>query len=266
MHRRVSQCLAELGGQTDLDWVSDLANCDIDEYIKGKKTDFAGIGPGSLEKFQRRAVLLTEDQSTPVLTGEVTFPDASTELFFDIEVDPFHDFCYLHGFVVRQNQDSSAEQYISFFADTLNENEEEQIFRQAFDFIQENQPCAIYYYSKYERTIWRKLQEKYPGVCTAEEVEAIFDPSSAIDLYYDVVLSKTEWPTNNYSLKTLASYLGFAWRDTEPSGAASIEWYHRFIDTNDLEVKTRILEYNEDDCRATRVLLDGIHTLIRDNT
>jgi predicted RecB family nuclease len=59
----------------------------------------------------------------------------------------------------------------------------------------------------------------------------------------------------------LAKYLGFIWRDTHPSGAASIEWFHRWVESGDLAIKQRILDYNEDDCRATRVLLDGIRRL-----
>ena len=48
---------------------------------------------------------------------------------------------------------------------------------------------------------------------------------------------------------------------TRPSGAASIEWFDRWVKTGDDKVRSRILEYNEDDCRATRVLLDGIRAL-----
>ena len=103
-------------------------------------------------------------------------------------------------------------------------------------------------------------KKKYPQVCEADEIEELFDPrrSPTIDLYFDVVLRATEWPTRDYSIKTLAKYLGFSWRDTTPSGAASIEWYDRWVNTRDHAVKDRILVYNEDDCVATRVLLDGI--------
>ena len=121
-------------------------------------------------------------------------------------------------------------------------------------------PCAIYYYSKYERTIYRKLQEKYPDVCSADEIERLFDPAHAIDLYNDVVKKATEWPTWDYSIKTLAKYLGFAWRDTHPSGAASIEWFDRWMKTG-VRPYAAHLDYNEDDCRATRVLLDGVRSL-----
>ena len=134
-------------------------------------------------------------------------------------------------------------------------------FAGAVSWLRERTNAAVYYYSKYERTMYRKLCARHPGVCSAEEIEALFQPPRAIDLYYDVVYRATEWPTSDHSIKTLAKYLGFAWRDTDPSGAASIEWYHRWIETSDPAIRQRILDYNEDDCRATAVLLDGIRAL-----
>ena len=101
---------------------------------------------------------------------------------------------------------------------------------------------------------------KYPDVCSADDIEDLFDPNHAVDLYFDVVKKITEWPTRDYSIKTLARFLGFKWRDTDPSGAASIEWFDRWVRTQDPKIKQRILEYNEDDCVATRVVLDGIRT------
>ena len=42
--------------------------------------------------------------------------------------------------------------------------------------MRNKRPCAIYYYSKYERTLYRKLQAKYPDVCSANDIEELFDP------------------------------------------------------------------------------------------
>ena len=143
----------------------------------------------------------------------------------------------------------------------LSEEAEAKSFSDAWQYIQSKQPCAIYYYSKYERTIYRKLQAKYPHVCSPEDIENLFNPVTAIDLYFDVVKKKTEWPTNDQSIKTLAKFLGFGWRDTHPSGAASIQWFDEWVKLSDPKMKQRILDYNEDDCRATRWLLDGIRSL-----
>ena len=65
----------------------------------------------------------------------------------------------------------------------------------------------------------------------------------------------------SHSIKTLAKYLGFKWHDQNPSGAASIEWYDQCIKTRNPDIKQRILDYNEDDCKATRVLADGVRAM-----
>jgi predicted RecB family nuclease len=244
-----------------IDSVSDFATFDLEMFKRKNKTIFPGIGINSLQKFQERAILLSKKDSQPYLKEQVTLPYAPTELFFDIETDPLRDICYLHGFLERRNRDTNTERYVSFFSDQPNEKEEKQAFSAAWEFIQRSMPCIIYYYSPYEKTQWKKLQEKYPEVMSEDDIERMFNSDYAIDLYYDVVKKKTEWPTNDYSIKTLASYLGFRWRDTSPSGAESIEWYHRWVETGDENIKKRILQYNEDDCIATRVLLEGICSL-----
>lgn len=241
--------------------VAELAVIDPQAFTHGKKTNFAGIGPDTLIKLQERAKLLSTPNAKPYLKAPVTLPSHELELFFDIEVDPMRDFCYLHGFIERHGRDNSTEKFYGFFTSEPTPVAESAAFAAAMDYIRQAQPCAIFYYSKYERTLYRKLQAKYPNVCSAEEIEALFEPTNAIDLYFDVVKRYTEWPTNDFSIKTLAKYLGFQWRDSHPSGAASIQWFDVWVRTGAPETKQRILDYNEDDCRATRVLLDGVRNL-----
>jgi predicted RecB family nuclease len=274
-----SFCLAQLKGMDDLSLipelgrsrrdamlshfkdVGDLANCDLSDFIKGKKTVIPSIGAGTLKKFQERSILLIQPESGPYLKKEINLPQSETELFFDVETDPMRDICYLHGFVERHDRDLGSEKYVAFFSNQPTPEDEQKSFKEAWNYIQKHQPCVIYYYSPYERTIWRKLQKRYPDVMSEADLEKMFSPDVAVDLYLGVVKSKTEWPTNDYSIKTLATYLGFKWRDKEPSGAASIEWYHRWAESGDVNIRQRILKYNEDDCVAMRVLLDGVQKL-----
>ncbi|MEX2628487.1 MAG: TM0106 family RecB-like putative nuclease [Tistlia sp.] len=242
--------------------IQELADADPGDFLDGKKSVFPGIGPDTLKKFRARAKLISAGKNAkPYLREPVTLPAADLELYFDIEVDPMRDICYLHGFVERRDGNNDSERFIAFLAEEPTAEAEEQAFADAWRYMQESQPCIIYYYSKYERTIYRKLREKYPSVCTEDELETLFDPQRAIDLYFDIVLKATEWPTRDFSIKTLAKFLGFYWRDTHPSGAASIEWFHRWVETSDTAIRQRILDYNEDDCRATRVLRDAIDGL-----
>jgi uncharacterized protein len=241
--------------------IAALAACDPGRFIDGEKTVFPGVGRPTFEKFHRRAALLAAPASGPILLNPVALPRAELEIFFDIEVDPIRDVCYLHGFLERRPEDDSGECYVAFFSDAPTAEGEEEAFAGAWAYLQDRREAVVYYYSNYERTVWRRLQESYPDVCTREDVESLFANGRSIDLYSDVVLWSTDWPVHDYSLKTLARYLGFKWRDPHPSGAASIEWYERWTETGDPALKQRILEYNEDDCRATRVLLDGIRAL-----
>lgn len=242
--------------------IQEFAAADLSSLTHGTKTAIPGMGLGTLQKLHARAQLIAQGvHARPYLRELVDLPEHDSEIFFDIEVDPLRDHAYLHGFIERQHQDNATEQFVGFFADQPTPVAEQEAFAKAIGYLHQHAHSKVYYYSKYERTLYRKLQAKYPDVCSAEEIEALFNPEHAIDLYFDVVLKATEWPTRDYSIKSLAKYLGFIWRDTHPSGAASIEWFHRWVESGDLDIKQRILDYNEDDCRATRVLLDGIRQL-----
>ena len=91
--------------------------------------------------------------------------------------------------------------------------------------------AVVVHYSRYERTEYRKLADKYPDVASREEIEALFAPPRAFDLYSDVVRSGSEWPTHDFSIKSLAKHCGFSWRDADPSGASSIEWFDQWAKT-----------------------------------
>jgi predicted RecB family nuclease len=272
-------CIASLTEADDLTLIPQLRRSDRDTispqiptiaafaevapeaFFKGKKTVFAGVGAERFRALQARAVMLKEASSKPYLRAPVVLRTFPLELFFDIEVDPLRGVCYLHGFVERARQDNATERFVSFFAEEPTHVAERDAFAAALDYFASRADAGIYYYSKYERTIYRKLQQKYPDICTPEDVEQLFDPARAIDLYGDVVLKATEWPTRDHSIKTLAKHLGFSWRDTHPSGAASVEWFDRWCREKNPKTRARILDYNEDACRATRVLLDGIRAL-----
>jgi hypothetical protein len=77
----------------------------------------------------------------------------------------------------------------------------------------------------------------------------------------DFLRCRTKASLSPTTSRPLAKYLGFTWRDVHPSGAASIEWFDRWGRERDPKVKQQILYYNKDDCRPTRILLDGIRKL-----
>ncbi len=236
--------------------IAELAATDPATLIsENGKSIVPGIGAEWVFRFQQRAAL-KHTNGVAYLRETVRVPRADTELFFDIETDPGRNICYLHGFLERT---AEREQYTGFFTASPTLQAERESFGEAVTYARGKMPCTIYTYSKYERTWWRTLQKRYPDVCSRTEIDELFSDANTVDLLY-AVQTATEWPTKDHTIKTLARYLGFNWRDPHPSGFASIEWYDRYV-AGDTEAKARILEYNEDDCLATRVLLDGIRRL-----
>lgn len=240
--------------------VADLAASEPARFIQGKKTAFPGIGPSSLYKFHARARLRAAGAAArPYLTSPVSFvPTVATEVYFDIEDDPMRDLVYLHGFIVREAGDNLTERYLAFWAGDATDAAERAAFADAWQFMQQHRDSLIVYYSKHERTKYRKLAEKHTGICTVADVDALFALPRSLDLYTDIVRGGSEWPTLDFGVKTLAKYLGFNWRDTDPSGASSIEWFDRWVKDRDPALRQRLLDYNEDDCRAMRVVLDAV--------
>jgi len=248
---------ALVGAFPTVEW---LASADLSRYAKSKKPPFPGISAPMLVRLQVRARLAVATNPAPFFREAVQLPTNPHEVFFDIEDDPMRGLVYLHGFVVRTHGDPSDERLVSVFAEHATEQGERDAFAAAWSFLSRHADHIVYYYSKHERTKYRALQAKYPRVCSAADVEALFSPRRSYDLYDDAV-AKSEWPTLDWSIKSLATFLGFRWRDSDPSGAASIEWFDHWVRTHDAATKQRILDYNEDDCRAMRVLLDAMRSM-----
>jgi predicted RecB family nuclease len=238
-----------------------LAQADLEQYIESERTPFPKISAKALRRFQRRAVLLLQPDAQPYLTRPVQWRHAGVELFFDIEKDPLRELCYLHGFVIREGGDSANERFEGIFATDITDEAECEAFAASLEVFRRYPDALVVHYSKYERTEYRRLAARYPRVATTEQIEALFTPPRALDLYFDVIRPGSEWPTHDFSIKSLARCSGFSWRDVDPSGAASIEWFDRWARTRDPRFRQRLLAYNEDDCRAMRVVLDRLKSL-----
>lgn len=242
--------------------VGELAQVSVDAELDADgKTGIPGVGEKTLRKLVRRAGILKAGGTKPTILEPFTLPEKPIELYFDIEADPTQDIVYLHGVVERRD---GQETFHAFVAREVSAEAEERAWREFWQYIRglPREEVAVYYYSKYERTQYRRLLQKYPEASSESEVEAFFDPAFAVDLYFDVVLPKTDWPTYNYSVKTLAMLQGFRWRDPNPSGAASIEWFNDFCRTQNPATLQRILDYNEDDCIAMRVVKDCLEQTV----
>lgn len=112
-----------------------------------------------------------------------------------------------------------------------------------------------YCYSAAEVRCMRSIVSRHagqPGIPTAEELEEFVSSDQWVDLY-TVVRSQFVWPTDDLSLKSVAKWARHTWRDPDPGGDESVVWYRQAVE-GDAAMQKRLLEYNEDDVIATKVV------------
>ncbi len=156
-------------------------------------------------------------------------------VYFDIEAD---DTPYLFGFL--HNND-----YHYFLVDD-NHSRNSQI--SAIMKYVETLKVNLYHYCEYENRILRELSRELKQQFSNEE--------NMIDIY-EIFIKNIFTPLRHYSLKSIAKWLGFKWR-IGLDGRSSIQEYRRWLNTGNKKHLEALLLYNEDDCRATRVVKEWI--------
>ena len=251
-----------LKAELNISTLEDITKLDVEDLIAQKKANkgfLRGVGENTLRTIQRRANVFKSNNG-PILMNRLNFPKKRIEVHWDIEDNPLENgFVYLHGVLERSEK---GERFIPFVAKENNEDAEKQTWKEFLEYIRslpKNDFCA-YYYSAHEKSVYKHLQVKYPDVISLDELNEFFENENTVDLY-KIILQNTEWPLSSYGLKAISGYLGFKYRDETPSGALSIQWYTEYLKDKDPEKLKRILEYNEDDCRASAKIKDALDEL-----
>ncbi|MCC0178206.1 TM0106 family RecB-like putative nuclease [Waterburya agarophytonicola K14] len=177
-------------------------------------------------------------------------PTGVFEIYFDIEAEPERKIDYLLG-VLLIDRSNNTEKFYAFVAEKP--EDEGEMWQDFLDFMALYPDAPIFHYSEYEIDTIKRLSSLYhtPQAITKELI------SRLVDLHLWVIES-TIFPVESYSLKALANWIGFYWRETTGSGDQSVCWYDRWLATGDRALLELILSYNEDDCRATRHLKDWL--------
>lgn len=205
-----------------------------------------GVRPFRFELLRDQAIALRDDRH--LIRESVSFPAAKLELYFDIESDPLRDFDYLFGVLEVEKGKAT---YHSFFAEMP--EKEGKMWRAFCDFMESRFDAPIYHYGAFEGEVVRRFSAKY-GVSPL--VGEAFE-RNLIDLLA-LIRPAIVFPLSFYSLKDLASYAGFSWRGEEPSGVNAVIWFEEWFATRKKTVMKKILEYNEDDVRATWTLKEWV--------
>jgi len=208
---------------------------------------------------------------------EVGCPSADVEV--DVDMESYGDHTYLWGAVVRCASGLTGVEtgYRSFVVwEGLDAASEARVFADFwrwFSALREDCDARGLRFAAYcfwaqaeDGAMNRSVQTPLSGGPTMSDLDEFRGrrPSQWIDLHE---LVKTQLQTSGpLGLKVLARAAGFDWRDENPSGEASMRWFESAAAGGEEAAawRQRILDYNEDDCRATQALRDWLNGAARD--
>jgi predicted RecB family nuclease len=212
------------------------------------------LGHDLASQLKQQALAIQSDRpivrSSFDLVNTQPIPTGAIEIYFDIEAEPERNIDYLLGVLVV-DRINNTESFQAFVAEKP--EEEAQIWQEFLDFMALYPNAPIFHYSEYEVDTIKRLGRLYhtPKSIIQELVSRLVD-------LHEWVMESTIFPVESYSLKALANWIGFYWRETAGSGDQSVCWYDQWLKTQDRAWLELILSYNEDDCRATYYLKDWL--------
>jgi len=230
--------------------VKDMANAKEEELVKLK-----GFGATTAVKMVRCAKAIDTGEAIKINGSKL--PVHKTEIFLDLEgtgqpldKEGLAAIDYLIGCLVRKD---GKEEFIAFIAHK--EEDEEKMFNEFIAWLEKQEDIIIYHWSHYERTHMRKMCETYK--CKKEIKELL--ENRMIDLL-KVATKGYAFPTYGNSIKDLAPWMGFHWRHKDVDAMESIAYYLEYVEDpvkNKAKLQ-KIIDYNEDDVIATRVVKDWL--------
>lgn len=216
----------------------------------------------------RRATMIAEGAELERVTdGEIVLPSASVEVDWDIETSAANRI-YLWGFLVRDRSDPQDTGTYHPFASFTDQNaaSELDLARRAMawldEFLTEHPQAQVFHYSDYEMVHLTRLADASGDPTLARSVQRL--STRHLDLF--ATMRKHFFGAHGLGLKTVATAAaGFRWRDDTPGGLNSQFWFLEATQSSDEQARTdarqRILDYNEDDVRATMALRDWLRGL-----
>ncbi len=216
-----------------------------------------GISDATARKLILNAKAIMKNEPIPIDTSSLNFPVMPTEIFLDMEGTDEPDLegatdavDYLIGVIVSTG---GRDEYHSFIAHRI--EDEGKMFCDFMSFLKEHNDYAIYHWHNYEHWHMKRLAERHN---LAQEADILVFPHM-VDLHR-MATKAFAFPTYTNGLKDIVSFLGFKWRHVDINALDAIAYYLKYQTDPDgyTEKILAVIDYNEDDCRATKIIKDWL--------
>jgi predicted RecB family nuclease len=245
--------------------ITDLVDADLDALLEVylPEVQHRAGAEARLRTAARRARMIVHDIVLERITdGPIDLPPAELEIDFDIETTA-GGLVYLWGFLIN---DGGRPHYRAFstFSD-LDHDAERALAVEALGWLRDvvtgSSSVLIYHYSAFELAAIERLAKDPDPVLDWARTLARTSPEQVHDDrvgFVDLleVVKEHYFGADGLGLKVVArAGGGFAWRDDDPGGLNSQLWFAEAVSGETAAqrdaARQRVLDYNEDDVRAT---------------
>lgn len=211
-------------------------------------SEVRGIGEKTAERMVVQAEVLLRNEPRRIAVPDLR--NEGVELFLDLECAHSTQVIYLIG-VLEVGQNGTG-QYRAFVAEDA--GQEGAMWAEFLDYLNGlPEDLVIYHYHCFEAVHLRKLAGRH-GIVEELKNKLL---GNLVDLH-SVLRASVVLPVYSYGLKSVTKWMGFVWRETGSDAAMSMLWFDLWLSTKDRRYLDLAVEYNEDDCRATRVVREWV--------
>jgi predicted RecB family nuclease len=219
--------------------------------FRPRRTPKRAKNPGRVRYPALQALAIREN--TVYINGNASLPDSKAQVYSDIEGLPDNDSYYLIGaLVVCEGQET----FHTFWADR--ESDEPALFALFAEAICKLPDFRVLHFGGYEAAALKSMKARVPEYLQPK-VDMILDRATNV---LSAIHPHVYFPTYSNGLKEIGRFLGFQRAGGDATGLDSIVWRKSWDDNRDAEIKARLVQYNQDDCRELRHISDFIRGLI----
>ncbi len=181
---------------------------------------------------------------------------------FDIESNPDENHDFLYGLLSIDNLSDQPKDFN--YKPILNLINKNKYNLEIFKELNYRSDWPILHFGETEKITMIKMAK----MINLNKFEIDSLESRFIDLH---LLMRNSWilPLKNYSLKTVANWVGFDWTQKNISGSKALYWWIQYSNTNENAFLKKIINYNKDDCLATLEIikwhLDNAHKFLKES-
>ena len=218
--------------------------------FRPRRTPKRAKNPGRLRYPALQALAIRDN--TVYIHGNLRLPDSKAQVYLDIEGLPDIDSYYLiSALVVCEGQETLH----TFWADQ--KSDEPTMFAQLSDALCKLPDFRVLHFGNYETVALKRMKAKLPE-CLRAKLDMILERATNV---LSAIHPHVYFPTYSNGLKEIGRFLGFERADEDATGLHSIVWRKSWEDNRDRDIKARLVQYNRDDCRELKHIVDFIRGL-----